>query len=117
MQGSHAYLASSSALFVIDVSTPESPRSVGFHETLGLPRAVAVDDVYAYVADWNGGPLTLRVAPATSANVFIPLAVRGAKQTRPDGEHTCAGPFAGASTPGSRPRHSRPAVTARAKWP
>jgi hypothetical protein len=38
-------------LRVIDVSNPSSPREVGFYDTPGNARGVAVSGSYAYVAD------------------------------------------------------------------
>jgi hypothetical protein len=44
-----------SGLRVIDVSDPAHPTEVGFYDTPGYARGVAVSGPYAYVADGGSG--------------------------------------------------------------
>jgi hypothetical protein len=52
-------------LRVIDISTPSNPREVGFFQTRGWARDVAVSDQYIYLVAWNGDLHILRNYLAT----------------------------------------------------
>ena len=60
--GKYAYVADSgSGLRIINVADPKNPTEVGFYDTPGYAYAVVVTDNYAYVADWIGGLVILRL--------------------------------------------------------
>lgn len=66
-----AYLAAGQAgLRIIDLSIPDSPREVGYYDTLGSANAVAIRDNYAYVADGREGLRVIDVSnPAAPREV------------------------------------------------
>jgi hypothetical protein len=51
---------------VIDVSDPRSPQEVGFYDTPGYARSVAVSGRYAYVADAGAGLRVIDVSNPSS---------------------------------------------------
>ena len=56
-------------LRVVNISDPTSPTEVGFLDTPGDARGVAVSGSLALVADGSGGLLIVRFAPAVPATV------------------------------------------------
>ena len=70
VQGSYAYVASTSALLVVDTSEPETPSIVGSYDTPGMAYGVAVSGAYAYVADYDAGVRVVDVSdPAAPVEV------------------------------------------------
>jgi len=55
--------AKSAGLRVVDVSTPQAPREVGFYDTPGSARDVIVRGGNVYVADQDGGLFLLQLSP------------------------------------------------------
>jgi hypothetical protein len=57
VSGDYAYVSAGydGGLRVIDVSDPSSPSEVGFYDTPGCARDVAISGIYAYVADDSAG--------------------------------------------------------------
>jgi hypothetical protein len=49
-----AYVVTYDSLFIVDVSDPENPQEVNVINIWGHPRALAVDDNYAYIAAYPG---------------------------------------------------------------
>jgi len=65
VSGDYAYVTSLySGLRVVDISVPSNPTEVGFYDTPGLARGVAVAGDYAYIAD--GYDSGLRVVDISS---------------------------------------------------
>ncbi|MCD4751016.1 MAG: hypothetical protein K8R59_16715, partial [Thermoanaerobaculales bacterium] len=56
----------SSGLRVVDVGTPSSPTEVGFYDTPGYAKDVAVSGGYAYVADGSSGLRVIDISTPTS---------------------------------------------------
>ena len=55
---------------IINISNPASPTEVGFYDTPGALRGVAVSGSYAYVADYNSGLRIIDISnPASPTEV------------------------------------------------
>jgi hypothetical protein len=71
VSGGYAYVADATfGLRVIDVSTPSAPVELGYVNTPGDCRGVAVSGRYVYVADWTGGLRVIDVS-TPSAPVVV----------------------------------------------
>jgi len=58
-------VAGGGGLRVVDVSNPASPTEIGFYDTPGWARGVAVSGSTAYVADYDGLRVVDVADPAT----------------------------------------------------
>jgi hypothetical protein len=69
--GTTAYLAAGGAgLRIVDVANPDSPREIGYYDTLGSANAVFVRENYAFVADGQEGLRVIDVSnPAAPREV------------------------------------------------
>ena len=61
---------------MVDVSDPADPHEVGYYDTAGEARGVAVSGRLAYVADYNGGLVILRYMPPGNVSLFLPLVLK-----------------------------------------
>jgi hypothetical protein len=72
--GNSAHVAAAGrGLRIIDVSDPSAPAVVGFYDTAGYARGVALGGDYAYVADSGGGLFILRFV---RYEIYAPLLLR-----------------------------------------
>ncbi len=60
---------------IVNISNPANPTETGFYDTPGGASDVAVAGDYAYVADWVGGLLILKIPSEipSEGRVFLPL--------------------------------------------
>jgi len=76
VQGNYAYIGVGPRLFILDVSDPSRPDVVGQTSVLPEVVGVAVSGSYAYVADWNGGLVILRISWRVYL-LYLPLVLKG----------------------------------------
>ena len=86
IEGDYAYVAAYDAgLRVVDVFTPTNPTEVGYYDTPGYARGVAVAGNYAYVADGGSGLQVVDVSdperPLQKAKIPTRDMVRSIAQT------------------------------------
>ena len=55
VSGNYAYIAGFPGLKIIDVSNKANPTLAGSYDTPGSSNGVAIQDNYAYIADWDSG--------------------------------------------------------------
>jgi hypothetical protein len=55
----YAYISTGYGIHILDISNPFSPQNIGFYETPGYARDVAIRSNYAFVADGSVGGLQI----------------------------------------------------------
>jgi hypothetical protein len=62
VSGNYAYVAAHSVVTAFDVSNPSNPRLVGYCDTPGHAKALAVSNGYLYIAAYSAGLRVLRIS-------------------------------------------------------